>query len=318
MRRQRIGCVVTSYLSQSPAMLTFSPLRRMLLALTITATTMVALAGTANAQATASLTGCQATFSLGASIGDYTPPPITTMYSGTIDGQLRLINATTGKPVTEVEQGATFLIAVDYVATSYENVFTPHGEFAVSDGTTQIGEKLKINDIVSKYQHTASTGATFTANQLGLQTITATLGVASTFEAADYGDEWIPGKYTLACAPGMTLSLSAQFNVVPAKPGVRAISLLPSKATSGGKALLKYRIEGTRKPTQERVVLLTLGGKALKRETSRVGKNPGRGRTTYEIVIPRSIKPGSYAWCVSTRAQGGKWSDYKCAALTVS
>ena len=293
-------------------------LRRALLAFAIAATTMSSLAGTAGAQTTASLTGCVATYSLGLSIGDYTAPPITTMYSGTIEGQLRLINATTGKPVTEIEQGGTFLIAVDYTATSYENVFTPHGEFAVSDGTTQIGEKLKINDIVSRYQHTASTGATFTANQLGLQTITATLGVASTFEAADYGDAWIPGKYTLACAPAMTLSLSAQFNVVPAKPGVRAISLLPSKGISGGNALLKYRIEGTRKPTQERVLLLTVGGKTLKRETSRIGKNPGSRRTTYEIGIPRSIKPGGYVWCVSTRTQGGPWSDYKCAALTVT
>jgi hypothetical protein len=304
-------------------MLTFSPLRRTLLALTMGAASVTALTGTAGAQSEAVLSGCTATYGTASVIegigGGLTIPATTVMTSGAIAGTIRLVDPTTGKAVSTVEQGATILISVDYAATSYSgNVFTPHGEFAISDGKQQVGEKLKINDIQSLSQHTASTGWTFTANALGLQTITATLGVASTYEGADYDTEWVPGDYALACSPGMTLSLSAQFNVVPAKPGVRAISLLPSKATSGGKALLKYRIEGTRKPTQERVVLLTLGGKTLKRETSRLGKNPGNARTTYEIGIPRSIKPGSYAWCVSTRAQGGKWSDYKCATLTVS
>ena len=304
-------------------MLIFAPLRRPLLMLSIGAASLAALAGTASAQAEAVLSGCVSTYGndsvLNYSGGTMTIPAPTVMTSGAIAGSIRLIDPTSGKAVTTVSEGATVLIAVDYAASSYSgNVFTPHGEFAISDGKQQLGEKLKINDIVSLSQHTASTGWTLTANTLGPQTVVATLGVAGTYEGADYDTDWVPGSYTLACSPGMTLTLSAQFNVVPAKPGVRAISLLPSKAASGSTARLKYRIEGTRKPTQERVVLLTLGGKTLKRETSRIGKNPGRGRTTYEIGIPRSIKPGSYAWCVSTRPQGGNWSDYKCSTLTVT
>lgn len=298
-------------------------LRRALLVLLLSAPLIALPTSHASAQSLASLTGCTATYGTSTTIdgvgGGFTIPATQIMWNGTIEGELRLLDPATGKQVTQVEQGATILIAIDYLATSYDgNVFTPHGEFAVSDGKQQLGEKLKINDIASVSQHTGSTGWTYTANALGTQTITATLGVANTYEGADYGSEWIPGDYTLACSPGMTLSLSAQVNVVPAKPGVRAISLLPSKGVSGGSAKLKYRIEGTRKPTQERIALLTMGGKILKRETSKLGKNPGSGRTTYVIGIPKSIKAGRYVWCVSTRAQGTDWSDYKCAALTVT
>lgn len=302
------------------AMLTFATLRRTLLALSIGAASLAALAGTASAQAKAVLSGCVSTDGTDSVIDGFTFAAPTVMTSGTIAGTIRLVDPTSSKAVSTVSQGATILIAIDYATSSYSgNAFTPHGEFAISDGKQQLGEKLKINDIKSLTQHTASTGWTFTANALGPQTVVATLGVASTYEEGDDDDtNWVPGSYTLACSPGMTLTLSAQFNVVPAKPGVRAISLLPSKAASGSTARLKYRIEGTRKPTQERVVLLTLGGKTLKRETSPIGKNPGRGRTIYEIGIPRSIKPGSYAWCVSTRPQGGNWSDYKCSTLTVT
>ena len=249
------------------------------------------------------------------------------MTGGTISGQMQITDPATGKPVTQVEAGTSITIAVRYVATgttSVLNDFVPHGEFAISSGGPQSGEKLNFDEDylneTSDPPHAAETEWVVQANRLGTTTITATLGVANRYVpkgwvSQNWGEE---DGYALSCASGMTLTLSTQIVVVAAKPGVRAISLLPSKGTSGGTSVFKYRIEGTRKPTQERVVLVTLGGKTLKRETSRFGKNPGSGRTSYEIKIPKSIKPGRYAWCVSTRAKGSDWSDYKCAALTVT
>ena len=249
------------------------------------------------------------------------------MTGGTISGQMQITDPVTGKPVTQVEVGTSITIAVRYVATgttSVLNDFVPHGEFAISSGGPQSGEKLNFDEDylneTSDPPHAAETEWVVQVNRLGTTTITATLGVANRYVpkgwvSQNWGEE---DGYALSCASGMTLTLSTQIVVVAAKPGVRAISLLPSKGTSGGTSVFKYRIEGTRKPTQERVVLVTLGGKTLKRETSRFGKNPGSGRTSYEIKIPKSIKPGRYAWCVSTRAKGSDWSDYKCAALTVT
>jgi hypothetical protein len=249
------------------------------------------------------------------------------MTGGAISGQIQITDPATGKPVTQVEVGSSSIIAVRYVATGTTglfNDFVPHGEFAISSGGPQSGEKLTFDeDYLNETgdpPHIAETEWVVQANRVGTTTFTATLGVANRYVpkswiSQNWGEE---DGYSLSCASGMTLTLSAKLIVVPAKAGVRAISLLPSKGASGGTFVLKYRIEGTRKPTQERVVIVTLGGKTVKRETSRFGKNPGNGRTNYEITVPKSIKPGRYAWCVSTRAKGSGWSDYKCAALTVT
>jgi hypothetical protein len=249
------------------------------------------------------------------------------MTGGTISGQMQITDPATGKPVSQVEIGTSSIITVRYVATGTTglgNDFAPHGEFAISSGGPQSGEKLEFSedylDETGNPPYSAETEWVIQSNRLGTSTFTATLGVANRYVpngwvSQNWGEE---SGYALSCASGMTLTLSTQLIVVPAKPGVRAISLLPSKGVSGGTADLKYRIEGTRKPTQERVVLVTLGGKSLKRAASGFGKNPTNGRTSFEIKIPRSMKPGRYVWCVSTHAKGSGWSDYKCAALTVT